>query len=265
MTPKLPILLLIPTLAAAQPPAPAPDPRPEPDPALEALRTPFEALTERAIGRTSRRVRYDWRKATLEAGLLGGLPAELNNFDSLRAGAFVRVPVSGFLLGLEATYVWVWGSESSDKLALTPYRQPGRPDRVELDATFTLPLAEGIVTAWPAFMPAAQLVLQSHAHLRYLLYPGGFDDLDFVDTLRALFSGSLTDEEIANLEDERLPGMQIDPGRIAALVGLGADLYFQSGLFFRHEILIAVPLFAPLTESELGLGLELNLATGISF
>lgn len=265
MTRKLPILLLIPALAVAQPPTPAPDPRPAPDPALDALRTPFEALTERAIGRTSRRVRYDWRAATLEAGLLGGLPAELNNFDSLRAGAFVRVPVSGFLLGLEASYVWVWGSESSDKLALTPYRQPGRPDRVELDATFTLPLAEGIVTAWPAFMPAAQLVLQSHAHLRYLLYPGGFAGLDFVDTLQALFSGSLTDEEINNLEDERLPGMQIDPGRIAALVGLGADLYFQSGLFFRHEILIAVPLFAPLTESELGLGLELNLATGISF
>lgn len=268
-------LVAPPGLAAAQPAeaeaeaavveaAPPPAER-TPDTSLEAHRTSFEALTERAIGRTSRRVRYDWRSAPLEVGLLGGLPAELNNFDSLRAGAFVRVPVGGFLVGVEAAYVWVWGSDSSDTLALTPYRQPGRPDRIELDATFTLPLAEGIVTARPGFLPSAQLVLQSIAHLRYLLYPGGFADLGFTDTLAALFSASLGEDELAALESERLPGMQIDPGRLATLVGLGADLYFQSGFFLRHELLVAVPLLTGFTDSELGFGLELNLSTGFSF
>lgn len=263
--------LALPVAAAAQEAAPpeqeaaGPPAAPTPDTSLEAHRTPFDALTERAIGRTSRRVRYDWRDAAVEAGLLGGLPAELNNFDSLRAGAFARFPVGGFLIGLEAAYIWVWGSESSDTLALTPYRQAGRPDRVELDFTFTLPLAEGIVTARPGFLPSAQLVLQSHVHLRYLLYPGGFADLGFTDTLAALFSASLTDDEIAALEDDRLPGMKIDPGRLATLVGLGADLYFQSGFFLRHEILVAVPLLTGFTDSELGLGLELNLSTGFSF
>lgn len=268
MTRKLSLLLLFPALAAAQEPAPepAPDARRAHDPdALASDRTAFEALTERAIGRTSRRVRYDWRKGTAEVGLLGGLPAELNNFDTLRAGAFVRFPVRGFLLGLEASYAWVWGNESSDRIALTPYRQPGRPDRVEVDATFTLPLAEGVVTAWPAFVPAAQLVLQSHVHLRYLLYPGAFEDLGFLDTLEALVSGSLSDQEVANLEDARIPGMAIDRGRYVALVGLGADLYFQSGFFLSHKVLVATPILHFATDSALDFGFELDLSMGLAF
>ncbi len=244
---------------------PIPEPERLPDTAIEAHRTPFDTLVDRAIGRTSRPVRYDWRKATVEVGLSGALPAELNNFQSWRAGAFARVPVSGLLLGVEASYVWVYGTDSTDRLALTPYRQPGRPDRIEVDLTLAFPLAEGIVTAWPGWFPSAELVLQSHLDVRYLLYTGAFDGYDFTDTARALFSGSLSDRDLANLESDRLPGMQIDRGRYAILAGLGADLYFQSGLFFSHKLLVAVPLLAAATESELYVWLELHLLTGISF
>ena len=210
-------------------------------------------------------MRYDWRRDATQLGLNGGLPAELNNYDSLRAGVFARFPVSSVLLGVEASYVWVSGNTSSERLALTPYRQPGRPDRVELDFTFAYPLAEGIVTAFPSFMPSTQLVLNAHADFRYLYYPGGFAGLDLTDALRAIVSGTLTDDELENLEDDRLPGMEIDRARYGLLAGLGADLYFQSGLFFSNRVLVAVPLLNFATEGDLSFGLELDLSLGLSF
>ncbi len=257
--------------AAPDPAAPeAPPPEPEesdlqPDESLSRHRTVFEALTERAIGRTSRRVRYDWRRGAVQVGATGGLPAELNNFDSLRAGGVVRYPTGGVLLGLGVSYVWVSGSESTDLLALTPYRQPGRPDRLELDFSLAYPLAEGVVTAVPRFLPSTELVLNAYGHFRYLVYPGGFADLGLADTLKAIVSGSLSDDEVENLEDERLPGMEIDRGRYALLFGLGGDLYFQSGFFITQKILIAVPVLRFLTDTRLGYGYELELALGFAF
>ena len=241
------------------------DPQPAPDQTLESLRTPFDALTERAIGRTSRRVRYDWRRGDAQVGVHGGVPAELNNFDSLRAGTFVRVPTSGMLLELGLSHVWVSGSESTERLALTPYRQAGRPDRFELDLGLAFPLAEGVVTAFPRFFPSTELVFNAHANFRYLIYPGGFADLGFQDTLLAIVSGSLSDAELENLEDERLPGMEIDPARYGLLVGLGVDLYFQSGMFLSHKLLVAVPLLQFVADSELGYGYELDLLLGVAF
>ncbi|MCA9542340.1 MAG: hypothetical protein KC620_25760 [Myxococcales bacterium] len=236
-----------------------------PDESLEDLRTPLDQLVERAIGRTSRRVRYDWRRGAVQAGINGGLPSEFNNFNTLRAGAFVRFPFDDFLLGAEASYVWVYGTDSSEKLALTPYRQAGRPDRVELDFTFTLPLAEGIVTAVPSFFPATQLVFNGLADFRYLIHPGGYSDLTFLEVLKAMVAGSLSDDEVANLEDDRLPGMEIDRGRYGLLLGLGADLYFASGFFLSHRVLVPVPLLAPATDTKLLWGIELDLSLGLAF
>ena len=236
-----------------------------PDASIERHRTPFDTLMESAIGRTSKRLRYDWRKATAEVGLTGSLPAELNNFDSLRGGIFGRFPVGGLLIGLEASYVWVSGSTSTERLALTPYRQPARPERVELDLTLAFPLAEGVVTAFPSWFPSAQLVLQSHLDLRYLLYPGAFEGFTFTETVQALVAGSLSDREVANLEDIRLPAMEIDRSRYGFLAGLGADLYFASGFFVSHKVLVALPLFALATDSELLFAIELHLLTGFSF
>ena len=236
-----------------------------PDTTLSRFRTPFEVLTESAIGRTSRRVRFDWRRGTLQLGATGGLPAELNNFDSLRAGGFVRFPTSDLLLELGIYHVWVWGSPSTERLALTPYRQPGRPDRFELGFSLSYPIAEGVVTAFPRFIPVTELVLNAQAQFRYLLYPSGFSDLGFKDTLKAIVSGSLSGAELENLEDERLPGMEIDPGRYGLLVGLGNDIYFQSGFFFSYEFLVAVPLLQFMTETELGFCFDLDLSMGVAF
>ena len=235
-----------------------------PDAALNRYRTPFDVLTERAIGRTSRRVRFDWRRSNVHLGAIGALPAELNNFDSLSAGGLVRVPYDGLILAASFSRVWVDGSVSTERLALTPYRQPARPDRYELDFAVAYPLAEGIVTAVPYLVPATQLVLNAHAHFRYLVYPGAFEDLGFKDTLKAIVSGSLSEREVANLEGERLPGMEIDPGRYGLLVGLGNDLYLQSGFFFAYEMLVAVPLLAGMTESELGFWFEMTLTLGVA-
>ena len=236
-----------------------------PDTSIQRHRTAFEALTERAIGRTSRRVRFDWRRGGAQVGVLGGLPAELNNFDSLHAGVFVRAPTGGLLVEGALRYVWVEGSDSTRKLALTPYRQAGRLPRLELDVSAAYPLAEGIVTAAPGFMPATQLVLNGVGHFRYLHYPGSFAGLGLTDTFKAILSPRLTEEELDNLEADRLPGMKIARGRWVALAGLSLDLYFQSGFLVSTRTLVSLPLLAPATRSEILFGLELNLSLGFAF
>lgn len=249
-------------------PAPStqpPDPEHEPDTTLSRHRTTFEVLTERTIGATSRRVRFDWRRKSMQLGATGALPAELNNFESLRAGGFIRIPSAGMLLEASVCHVWVRGTTSTRRLALTPYRQPGRPGRYELDFSVAYPVAEGVVTAVPRLIPAAELVLNAYADLRYQVYPGAFAGLGIKDTLKAILAPSFSRSELANLEDDRLPGMEVDPARYGLLVGLGTDVYFQSGFFFSHKLLVAVPLLQPMTETELGLGLDLTVSTGLAF
>jgi hypothetical protein len=236
-----------------------------PDRALERYRTPLDKLVERAIGQASRRSRYAWREDRVQLGLYGGLPAELNNYETLRGGAFVRVPVGDILIGMEAGYARVRSSESAEKIALTPYRQPGRPSRFELDFNLAWPLAEGVVTLAPAFLPSAQLVLNLQGDLRYFIYPDGFTDMEPGQVLRALPRAALTQRERANLDAARLPGMALDPARVQALAGLGVDLYFGSGFFFAQRALVALPLFSVAAGSLMHFGLELDLAVGLSF
>ena len=240
-------------------------PEHKPDRSLSRFRLSFDTLTERAIGRTSRRVRFDWRRSPLQIGALAALPAELNNYDSLRAGAFLRLPSADLLFELGLSYVWVSSSLSSEHLALTPYRQPGRSDRFELDLSLAYPIAEGVVTAFPRFFPSTQLVLNAYAQFRYLLYPGAFSGLSLEESLKAILSGSFSDAELENLEEERLPAMEIDPGRYSLLSGLGNDLYFQSGFFISHRLLIALPMLRFMTKTKLGYGFELDLSLGLAF
>ena len=270
MTRELACALLLcagPGWAQTEAPEPA-DAAPEehaPDEGLSQYRTTLEALSELSIGRTSRPVRFDWRRGSVQVGINGGLPAELNSFDSLRAGGFVRFPTSGLLLELTLSYVWVSGSDSTEQLALTPYRQAGRPDRMELDFSLAVPLAEGVVTALPEIFPTTELVISGLAQLRYLIYPGGYAGLGFADTVEAIFSGTLSDAELENIEDERLPGMKIDRARYGMQLGLGADLYFQSGFFVTNKLLIALPLLDFLADSQLSYGVELDLSLGFAF
>lgn len=239
-------------------------PPPSADSALDEYRTPFESLTERSIGKAARPVRYDWRKSTVGFGLVGSELYELNNFWTARAGALVRTPVSGAMVELAFSRVQTWSTESSLQLSMTPYRQYGRPSRFELDINVGVPLAEGVVTAWPRFFPAAEMVLSATLGFRYLLYTNGFGGMKFLDVTGAIFSPALTAAEQSNLVAARPPGMQVDSGRYGLMVGFTTDIYLASGLFLSPRGLIALPLLSAATQTHLGLWWELSLAAGLS-
>jgi hypothetical protein len=231
------------------------------DETIERHRTPFEVLNERMIGTASRSVRFDWRKRRLGVGLIGSQLLELNNFSTLRFGGLVRKPLGSFMGELAITRVLTWGSASTDKLALTPYRQSGRPSRVELDFNLSYPLAEGVATARPGFFPATELVFSASAGLRYAFYPGALSGAGFGDVAKSLIAPRLSERELENLERDRPPGMQIDEGRYNLLTGLGLDIYFQTGGFLSPRAMIALPI----TGTDLGLWWELTFSAGWMF
>jgi hypothetical protein len=232
---------------------------------LSPYRTQFDVLAERTIGTTSRPVEFNWRRTKVQVAVTGSYLVELNNFNSMRGGALVRLPSGGLVVELGATYAGVWDSPSSRQLALTPYRQAGHPNRLEVDFTVGLPLAEGIVTTFPRFFPAVEMVLNSYGGFRYLLYPTGFGGMKAGQIMGALLAPSLTESELDNLDDARLDAMQVDSGRYGLLVGLGNDLYFKSGFFLSPRLMIAVPLLAPATQTELLVWADLSLAVGLAF
>lgn len=244
---------------------PSADPVRVPDRSIESHRSAVDALIDRAVGRTSRAVRYDWRRSPVQVGVIGALPAELNNYDALTAGIFARIPTRFVYYELALSYVWVSGSDSSERLALTPYRQPARPSHVQLDFAVGVPLAEGVITPMPGALPAAQLVFSAVGQLRYLIHPGAWDGLTVTEGLKALVAGKLSDKELGNLESDRLPGMQLDPARYALWAGFNTDVYFQSGFFFAQKTIFAVPLLAPATDTALFFGFELSVTAGFSF
>lgn len=232
---------------------------------LAPHREAFPLLVERSIGLVSRPVLFDWRRSPAQLGLQGALPFELNSFHSLRGGLHLRLPSEAVLVELDLAWVEVWDSPNSEQLALTPYRQNGRPSRLELDALVALPLAEGIVTPRFALLPPAQLVLSGLLGLRYELFPTGFQGLKPGQIGRALIAPQLTEEELDNLEWERLDAMSVDPARYALVAGLGNDLYLRSGLYISPRLICSLPLLASLTETELLWWAELSLGLGYSF
>lgn len=236
-----------------------------PDDSLERYRTPFEVLSERMIGEASRALRFDWRRKTLGVGVLGSQLLELNNFTSARLGGFARTPLGNLMTEAAVTWVFTGGSESSERLALTPYRQSGRPSRLELDLNLGYPLAEGVVTAWPGFFPATELVFSVQAGFRYLYYPGELHGAGFREIAKAVFAPKLSDRELENLEEDRLPGMEVDGARYNLLAGLSVDLYFKSGGFVAPRAMIAVPILSSLSDSGLGWWWELSLGLGWMF
>lgn len=242
---------------AEAPPGKVPDPT-----TVERARTPFEALNERLIGSASRAVRFDWRRKTAGFGLLTSSLLELNNFASMRVGGFARIPTGDFVVELAASRAIVWGSDSTAKLAQTPYRQSGRPNRFELDLNVDYVLAEGVVTPRPSFLPPAQLVFSVTGGFRYLVYTETWRNLSLGEIGLALVSPSLQQKELDNLESGRLPAMQLDRGRFGLLTGFSLDLYFQSGLFVSPRVLLALPVFSGLTQSGLGAWWELTVRVG---
>jgi len=245
--------------------SPADDAPRQLDDSIARHRTPFDVLSERMIGETSRAVRFDWRRKTVGVGVVGSQLLELNNFSSARVGGFARMPFSNLMGELALTYVFTWGSESSERLALTPYRQSGRPNRLELDLNLSYPVAEGVVTAWPGFFPATELVFSLQAGLRYLHYPGSLSGAGFRDVAKALFAPTLTDLEVGNLEADRLPGMRVDEARYSVLAGLSLDIYFHSGGFLSPRAMISPPIISAFESEGLGWWWELSLGAGWMF
>lgn len=232
------------------------------DPAIERHRTPIEALTERMLGSASRAVRFDWRKKTVGVGAFASQLLELNNFASARVGAFARMPLGDLMVEVGFSRVFVWGSDSTDALARTPYRQVGRPNRFELDINLGYPLAEGVVTPRLSFLSAAELVFSVNLGLRYFFYANALKGADAGAVAAAIFAPKLSDKELANMEPFRLAGMQLDENRYTPLVGFSLDVYFQPGLFFSPRVMLALPVFSGLAGSDLKWWWELNLSLG---
>jgi hypothetical protein len=236
----------------------------EDDDPISTYRIPFTELVERAIGSTSTPVAFDWRRTKVQLGATGDHLFELNNFNSLRAGGVARIPTGNLMFELGLSYTWVWDTPSSRLLALTPYRQPGRPPRLELDAVVGIPLAEGIVTAYPRFFPALQLVFNGYVGMRYLIYPGSYEGMRFREVVGALASPALTDTELDNLEERRLDAMAIDSGRYGIMAGFGNDIYFKQGMFISPRIMLAVPVLAPASGTDLLFWADISLSVGVS-
>lgn len=236
----------------------------EPTDELSRYRTPFPVLTERVIGTVSRPVEFDWRRTRVHLAATGDHLFELNNFNSLRAGGLVRWPGETLLWELGASWAWVWDTPSSRNLALTPYRQPGRPPRLELDFGVALPLAEGVVTVSPSLFPAVEMVFCALAGVRYLVYPSGFGGLRPGEVAKAIVSPTITEPELENLEDARLDAMTIDAARYGVMVGVADDLYFRQGLFVSPRATFALPLLAPATETDLLFWADFSIVLGMA-
>lgn len=232
---------------------------------ISKFNVPLNPLTERTIGAASKPVAFNWRRARVQVGVTGSFLMELNNFDSARGGLIARFPLGGPIFELSTTWVGVWNTPSSELLALTPYRQPGRPSRLEVDLTVGYPIAEGVVTTFPRFIPALQLVFNFYTGLRYLIYPTGWVGMRTGEVAGAIFSPGLSEKEIDNLDSERLASMRVDPGRYGLMMGLGNDIYVKSGFFVSPRLMIAVPILKPASGTELGFWGDLSLAIGHSF
>ncbi len=232
------------------------------DTSLEDFRTPIDALNERMIGAASKSVRFDWRKSTVGFGLVGSELLERNNFGSTRLGGLVRKPFGTLMGEVAITRAFTWGTDSTEKLARTPFRQYGRPSRWELDVNLGYPIAEGVVTAFPGWFPATELVFSANAGFRYLFYPGAMGGMKFQDVATSVLAPRLSDHELSYLEGSRPAGMQIDSARYGLLAGLSVDLYFGSGGFLSPRAMMALPLLSSATGTGLGLWWELSLGLG---
>lgn len=232
---------------------------------LSPHRADFDVLMERAIGTASQPVAFSWRSTTAHVAAHGSFLVELNTFNSGRVGATGRFPVGGTLLEVSGSWVFVGDTDASRQIALTPYRQPGRPRRAELDLGLSIPLAEGVVTSAPKIFPALQLVFHGYVGVRYAIHPTGFDSSFSVGQVaRALANPRLTDDELDNLEGVRLGAMAVDRGRYNIMAGIGNDIYLRQGLFVTPRVSLAVPLLAPASDTRMLVWGDFSLFVGVA-
>jgi hypothetical protein len=235
------------------------------DTPLEDFRTPIDVLAERTIGTVAKPVAFNWRRTTAQVAVSGSFLFELNTFNTMRGGLTGRFPAgNNVIVETSVHYARTWDTPSSRLLALTPYRQSGRPNRAELDFTVGYALAEGVVTAFPKWFPPVQIVFNGYAGFRYRLYTA-WSNMRPGQVAGAIFNPSLTDIELDNLEDNRLAAMQVDPERYGLFVGFGNDIYFKQGFFLSPRVMIGVPVLAAASGSDMLVFADFTMAVGLAF
>jgi hypothetical protein len=259
--------LVSPTTAAAPSDGPTPSTAAAiaDDDVVTRARTPVQALTEHFVGSTSRAVRFDWRRSPVMVGLAVGEVVEKNNFSQQRYGLLGRKAFSDLILEVGVQLYLSDDTPSSELLALTPYRQAGRPAHLEIDLNVGYALAEGVVTPLASFIPPAEVALVALGGVRYLGYWQTFPDRPIQDIGLSLASPQLGQIELERLDADAPEAMAIDPARLHALVGLGVDTYLQPGLWVSPRAMLAVPILVPVTNTSLGFFWELTLVVGWAF
>jgi hypothetical protein len=227
---------------------------------LEKSRVPLPALSNRILGQTFRPAVLDWRNSSYLIHPSFGQLLELNNFETTRLGLAMRIPNDGMQLKFGLSYAHVAATHSSELLAKTPYRQAGRPSRIEADFGIESPVAEGILSQLLTFIPEAQVVFSLQATLRYLYYMGSTKGMSTRSTLGAWFSPRLTEMELQNLRRKAPAGMYLDQARINGGAGFAADVYFASRMYVNQSLTLMTPMLAP--DSGLAYMWDLSLGVG---
>lgn len=248
------------------------------DDGIDRLKRPVDRILERTLGSASRPVGFDWRKSWFMLGVTGSELIERNNYGSFRLGIMGRKAFGDFVVEGAVNNVTVITTPSSRALALTPYLQAGRKERFEIDANVSYPVAEGVVTPLVDVFPPMEMVLQATAAGRYLIYPraiAGNRDWGDIDTYTNTqtwidLGGSLASPTLTELDQEVLDpyvpaGMLQDPARLQVLVGATFDVYMQPGLFLTTRALVALPVLAAATNTQLGFWPELSVSLGYAF
>jgi hypothetical protein len=247
---------------AGAPPRQDPAPRVVDETALERHRTPVAALNEHFLGSASRAVRFDWRESPVTLGAFASELLERNNFGQWRVGALGRKAFGDVVVEVGLSVYFSYATLSSETLALTPFRQAGRPMHGELDLNVGYAVAEGVVTPLAAFVPPAEMVFVVYGGFRYLAYVETFPNRPIQDIGLDLVSPALSELEQNRIEENALGGMLVDPGRMHTMVGVSLDTYFQPGVFISPRAHIALPLVATVSGSDLGFFWELGIAVG---
>jgi hypothetical protein len=238
---------------------------PADDDVVARARTPVQALTEHFVGSTARAVRFDWRRSPVMVGVSVGEVVEKNNFSAQRYGLLGRKAFSDLILEVGVQLYVSDDTASSAQLALTPFRQAGRPGHLEIDLNVGYAVAEGVVTPLAAFMPPAEVALVALGGVRYLGYWQTFPDRPIQDIGLSLASPQLSTIELERLDRDAPEAMAIDPARLHTLVGLAVDTYLQPGLLVSPRAMLAAPVLVPVTNTSLGFFWELSLVVGWAF
>jgi hypothetical protein len=228
-------------------------------------RTPIQALNEHFVGSAARAVRFDWRRSPIIVGASISEVVEKNTFGQWRVGAFGKKAFDDLIVEVGVALYQSYDTPSSQSLALTPFRQAGRPNHLEIDANVGYAVAEGVVTPLASFIPPAEVVLVAVGGARYLGYAQSFVDRDIQAIALDLASPQLSTAELDRIEQDALGSMLVDPARLHAMAGLSLDVYLQPGLMLSPRAMVAIPVLVPVTNSSLGLFWELSFAAGWAF